>query len=313
MKKHRIGIIGIGKMGNLHAKNVQKNEKTELIGFYDINDEHLKNALDEYNGTKLLSFNNIYELEKEVDSLIISTPTSTHFDILSYLSNSNINILCEKSITDNYFKYLELRKIFYNKTSILNVGQIERFNPIVNSFKEINENGTSFIKFVRKSNSERNRDVSCVFDIAIHDTDLLFYFFPYLDTEFEIKIINCSVNKSGYLESSYVEVYFNNFNFTADFSTSKNSRHISRNIVSENGICDLKNNYLLSSKKDENIIKVVDNYNDSISKKDNLTIQLEAFINEIGIKSSKSVSLNSVEKSMYLAQKIEDACFNNIN
>ena len=88
----KTAIIGVGKMGKLHAKTVQNHPGFELIGFKDINPEAISEALELF--PKAKEFKTWDEINAECDAVIIATPASSHEACFSHVILEDINILC---------------------------------------------------------------------------------------------------------------------------------------------------------------------------------------------------------------------------
>ena len=171
-KKIRIGVIGLGKMGKNHLQILSLLNSVEVKFVSDLDNK--KN-----NNRKFLFTKNPFSLLKEVDAVIIATPTFTHFDIIKKLGKKVKNIFVEKPLAQNFS---EVKKIinFVKKNKInLRVGFIERFNPAVESLLKIIKKNQKIISFdFTRANplSSRIKDVDVVIDLMVHDLDLAILF-----------------------------------------------------------------------------------------------------------------------------------------
>ncbi|WP_342351572.1 Gfo/Idh/MocA family oxidoreductase [Marinococcus halophilus] len=108
MAELKIGIIGAGRIGKLHAENLKHNEQVELIAVSDL----FVDSLEEW--TKKLGFHyvtkNYNEIidDKSIDAIFICSPTSTHAEIIEKAAKYNKHIFCEKPIS---FSLEETRRI----------------------------------------------------------------------------------------------------------------------------------------------------------------------------------------------------------
>jgi predicted dehydrogenase len=171
-KKIRLGIIGLGKMGKSHLNILSFLNSAEVVFVSDLD-------VKKYNNNKFFFTKNPFSLLKEVDAVIIATPTFTHFDIIKKLGKKVKNIFVEKPLAQNFS---EVKKIinFAKKNKInLRVGFIERFNPAVQSLLKIIKKNQRIISFdfTRTSPlSSRIKDVDVVIDLMVHDVDLAILF-----------------------------------------------------------------------------------------------------------------------------------------
>ena len=171
-KKIRLGIIGLGKMGKNHLNILSFLNSAEVVFISDLDVKKYKN-------NKFFFTKNPFTLLKEVDAVIIATPTFTHFDIIKKLGKKVKNIFVEKPLAQNFS---EIKKIinFVKKNKInLRVGFIERFNPAVQSLLKIIKKNQKIISFdFTRTNplSSRIKDVDVVIDLMVHDVDLAILF-----------------------------------------------------------------------------------------------------------------------------------------
>jgi predicted dehydrogenase len=172
--KIRIGIIGCGHLGKMHLKNLKDigNEFEDIIleGIFDVNNE-VTSLLSKENGVK--AFKSLEEMVKEINTAIIVTPTSTHFELAFKTLSNNINTFIEKPVTDKISSGRELVDILKNKNVIVQVGHIERFNPALLSVDTYDINPL-FIESHRLAEyNPRGTDVSVIHDLMIHDIDII--------------------------------------------------------------------------------------------------------------------------------------------
>lgn len=175
MEKIKVGIIGCGHLGKMHLKNIREIEKerkdVELIGIYDIDIEKSKLIASE---NKTNYFNTLDEILDGINTAVIVSPTSTHFDIALKTISKNIHTFIEKPVTDKLENAYLLRadKDGHNKT-VVQVGHIERFNPALLSVEKYNIKPL-FVESHRLSQyNPRGTDVSVIQDLMIHDIDII--------------------------------------------------------------------------------------------------------------------------------------------
>lgn len=298
IKQIRIAIIGIGRMGQLHAKTVQNHPDCELVGFLDKSQVAIDVALQLFPDT--MEFLSIYEIEKTCDAVILATPASTHHEILSLLSNTKLHILCEKPCVNGFEQYQDIVNKFKNKPNIVKIGHCERFNPVVNELKsKIRFGGSKWpCTFIRKSNTRRNEDVSCIMDTMIHDIDLANYLFP--NAGLPESVFVSSVGKepsTNYIYSARIVLKFSNFKWV--FDCDKRNQYETIRTVS----------YQTTTRIFEtNLIKqTIDNSPVSPAKKDPLTTQLDCFLGSIDGHDNDLPTLATSSKTMYIAGLIEEA------
>ena len=94
------GLIGVGHLGKTHLKILkeisQENENINLIGIFDTDTANLQNISAE---EKVRAFNSLDEALDSINTAIVVTPTSTHFDIAQKTLLKDINTFIEKPVT----------------------------------------------------------------------------------------------------------------------------------------------------------------------------------------------------------------------
>ena len=175
IKEIRTGVIGVGSMGQNHARVY--NEISNLVGISDPDENQGKMISDRF-GIKY--FKNVEDLLREVDAVSIAAPTIYHEQISKSCCGAGVHILVEKPLSSNLSDAEKIKSYAENAGLILAVGHIERFNPVISYAKKEIENGNwgRIITMSSKRVSKfpgRIRDVGVVFDLAIHDLDILSY------------------------------------------------------------------------------------------------------------------------------------------
>lgn len=134
----KVGIIGLGKMGISHLSILNANPNVEIVGLADESKFIIKSF------KKLARFNVFFDYKKmikqtEPDAVVISTPSSLHFEIAKYAVENGINVFIEKPLTLSYSESEELVRLSQNKV-ITQVGYHNRFISTFNFAKKIVEN-----------------------------------------------------------------------------------------------------------------------------------------------------------------------------
>ena len=170
MDKVNISLIGVGRMGQFHLNVISQINHINLSGIYDADENHLNEISQKYNIKK---FNSIDEAIDNADAVIIASPTTFHFEIAKKAVEKGKHVLVEKPMTETYAQALELEEIVKQKNVILQVGHVERFNGAVQELHHIIEK-PYLIEARRLSHfTPRITDVGFVFDIMIHDLDIV--------------------------------------------------------------------------------------------------------------------------------------------
>lgn len=163
-----IAVIGAGHLGEFHIKLLKSSKLFNLIGFFDPNKSRVKEIIDKYN----INFFEINKISSLVDAVIISTPTSSHYETAVKFLNNKKHVFIEKPISSSIEQANELIEIKKNNKLIGQVGHVERFNSAFLNIK--NALNPMFIESHRLSSyPSRGTDVSVVLDLMIHDIDIV--------------------------------------------------------------------------------------------------------------------------------------------
>lgn len=174
----RVGVIGVGTMGQHHARIYSKMDNCELVGVADINVARGKEIARKYK-------TNFYEdyrelLKKNLDAVSIAVPTTLHKKIALEVIERGIHLLIEKPIASSLEEAdAIIEKAKKNKVKLL-IGHIERFNPAIQKLKEVIDKGVLgnlIIISTRRVGPfvTRIRDVGIIIDSATHDIDVVRY------------------------------------------------------------------------------------------------------------------------------------------
>lgn len=166
----KIGLVGVGHFGRFHLNCLKSSDKFDLIGVFDIDQNKCKQLSAEY---AIKSFANIEDIMKEVEVLDIVTPTSTHFEYSRRAIINHKHVFVEKPLAKSYAEAVELSKLLQEYPVKVQIGHIERFNPAYTAakpylFEPENVDAKRFGTY-----NNRNKDVSVIEDLMIHDIDIL--------------------------------------------------------------------------------------------------------------------------------------------
>ena len=174
--KVKVAVLGAGSLGQHHVRiysELAANGQIELAGIYDANTEIARKIAARH---KARVFNSIAEAAAASDALNIVTPTVTHFEIAKPLLAQGKHVLVEKPMTDNTAQAAELVQLAQQKNCVLQVGHVERFNPVFN-YLQTAAPEPRFIECHRLSPfPARSTDIGVVLDLMIHDLDVVLAF-----------------------------------------------------------------------------------------------------------------------------------------
>lgn len=163
-------VVGIGAFGQNHARIISQLNDACLIGVVDTDVSRCKEISEKLNTRP---FERYQEMAGKVESAIIVAPTSLHYEIGSFFLSNGINVFIEKPIASNSSEAEKLVKMAKEKSLVLKIGHIERFNPAFISARPFIKKPL-FIEAQRCSPfPERIKDTDVVKDMMIHDIDLV--------------------------------------------------------------------------------------------------------------------------------------------
>ena len=223
MKKLRVGVIGAGYLGKFHAEKYSQMDDVELVGIADLNRAQADSVSTK---VKTNAYTDYRDLIGKTDAVSVVVPTPAHFEVSRDFLENGIDVLIEKPITTTLAEADELISISATRGLIIQVGHLERFNPVVLALKDIVKN-PRFIESHRLSIfKERGTDVSGGLDLMIHDIDIISGF-----VKSEIKSIHAAGIPviTGLADIANTRLEFMNgcvANVTASRISTKNERKI---------------------------------------------------------------------------------------
>jgi predicted dehydrogenase len=170
MAELRAAVIGAGRLGALHAAKYAALHGVRLTHVVDIDAGRAAQAA-RLCGAAVLT--DCLDLRGKVDLVSVATPTQTHLEITAAMLAAGIDVLVEKPMTATLDQAHELARLAGAAGRILQVGHLERFNPAVVRSRPFVRN-PRFIECLRVAPfTERGTDVDVVFDLMVHDLDVI--------------------------------------------------------------------------------------------------------------------------------------------
>ena len=166
----KIGVFGTGHLGKFHLNNWKEIPGTELIGFFDPNNETAESISERY---QLKRFLNEDDLIDACDAIDVVAPTDAHFNICKKAIRKTKHVFVEKPLANTMQEAEELVKLVKESRIKLQVGHVERFNPAFLAVKDFDLN-PMFIEVHRLAQfNPRGTEVSVILDLMIHDIDII--------------------------------------------------------------------------------------------------------------------------------------------
>ncbi len=169
-RKIRVAVVGAGEFGRNHVRVYGELAGVELVGIVDHDHERAEKTAQEFHTR---AFQGIEELHGKVDSATVSVPTVAHAEMGCRLMEMGIDVLVEKPIASTLAEADLLLKSAERHNRILQVGHVERFNPAVLAVEPIVKRPLFFEVHRLGVFTSRSLDVDVIFDLMIHDLDIL--------------------------------------------------------------------------------------------------------------------------------------------
>src|SRR3954454_3016609 len=165
-----VAVIGCGRMGQLHARVYSQMPQVRLVGLYDADADVAAAARDKHGGEVFAS---VEAMAERVQAVTIAVPTQFHAFVAEPLLRRGIHCLIEKPLAKDVAEARQIVAWSKEHGATVQVGHIERFNPIVRSMTKLSVE-PRFIEVIRISPlTFRSIDVGVVLDIMIHDIDIV--------------------------------------------------------------------------------------------------------------------------------------------
>lgn len=170
MERLKLGILGVGHLGKVHARLASAIPEIDLIGIFDIDHDRSHEVA---SACRADAFTSLPCLLGEVDAVCIVTPTEHHFDLGLEALQAGCHLFIEKPITTRTDQARKLLESAHQAGKTIQVGHIERFNPAFLAVKN-QKIAPLFVEAHRLSTfNPRGTDVSVILDLMIHDIDII--------------------------------------------------------------------------------------------------------------------------------------------
>src|SRR2546427_7363224 len=169
-KKIRVAVVGTGEFGRNHARVYRELEGVELVGVFDENPERAATVAAEF---QTLVLTRLEELPRRADAASVAVPTVAHAEVGCRLLERGLEVLVEKPMAVNLSEADALLHAAKKNGRLLQVGHVERFNPAVLAVEPILNHPLFFEVHRLGVFTPRSLDVDVIYDLMIHDLDIL--------------------------------------------------------------------------------------------------------------------------------------------
>lgn len=170
MQKLRAAVIGVGYLGNFHAQKYAQHPDLDLVAVVDTDPERAVEIAAKYATRAVTDYRDILE---HIDLVSIVVPPVHHFEIARACLAAGVHVLVEKPVTERVDQAEELIRSATLRDLVLQVGHLERFNPVVRALRRHVSRPWRIETQRFSAYQTRGTDVDVVLDLMIHDIDIV--------------------------------------------------------------------------------------------------------------------------------------------
>ena len=164
-------MVGLGRLGSLHARIYSGLKNVELVCVCDIDKNKARSTGKSLKTAWCTSYKELFK--KNIAAISIVTPTYLHYKIARAFLNNGVHVFIEKPITKTLKEATGLIRLAKKKHLTIQVGHVERFNSAIQAIKNLSPR-PRFIEVHRLGPfTPRVKDVGVVLDLMIHDIDIV--------------------------------------------------------------------------------------------------------------------------------------------
>jgi len=170
VNRMRVGVVGVGALGQHHARVYAALPDAELVAVADTLPGRAAEIAAPY---ATGSFEDYRQLFGKVDAVSIAAPTTLHAEIGEQFLNQGIHVLIEKPISHSLAAADRLIAAASANRRVLQIGHLERFNPAIQAVRAIVDRPRFFEAHRMGLFSPRSLDIDVILDLMIHDLDII--------------------------------------------------------------------------------------------------------------------------------------------
>ena len=175
-----VGVIGVGALGQHHARHLASLADVQLVGVYDADSARATKIA---TGLGSRAFREMDDLLAQVEAVTVAVPTPAHAEVGLRALRRGVPVLMEKPLASTLAEADDLIEAAKRQQVQLQVGHIERYNRALRA-AEAYLDGPRYIESLRLAPFQpRGTDVAVVLDLMIHDLDLVLHLTGSVATE----------------------------------------------------------------------------------------------------------------------------------
>jgi predicted dehydrogenase len=170
MDRIKVGVVGVGYLGRIHAQKYAHIPEAELVGVVDVDEVPCREVATH---TNCQPFAHYRDLVGKVEAVSIAVPTLSHYQIAKDILQAGVDVLVEKPITATVQEATELNALARAQGAIFQVGHLERFNGALQALQGAVASPLLIESHRLAPFSGRGIDVDVILDLMIHDIDIV--------------------------------------------------------------------------------------------------------------------------------------------
>ncbi len=169
-ERMKVAVIGTGHLGQAHARIYASLDAVELVAVCDTNEATGRAIAEKYNTRFVRDYGDLLDV---VEAVSVATPTVSHHEITCACLQAGIHVLVEKPIARTLAEADEMIALAADKTLVLQVGHIERFNPAFTLLQKQIRQPYFFEAHRLGIFTPRSLDIDVVMDLMVHELDII--------------------------------------------------------------------------------------------------------------------------------------------
>lgn len=174
-----IAVVGAGHWGPHLVRNFSDHLASQVLWVIDTSDVRRKAVGERFPSVSLSADLDEALDDDRVDAVVVATPTSTHYELVSRALVAGKHVLVEKPIADSFERAIELCRSADERGLVLMVGHVFLFNPAIEAAREFIDAGDlgrlHYLSMVRTNLGPVRVDVNAGWDLASHDISIANY------------------------------------------------------------------------------------------------------------------------------------------
>ncbi|MFC3476708.1 Gfo/Idh/MocA family protein [Halobacterium litoreum] len=289
-----VGVVGVGSMGQHHARTYREVEDAELVGVADADEARATEVAADL-GTDAHA---VPDLLEQVDAVSVAVPTHAHDAVASACIDAGVDALVEKPFVADPERGRELAAAASDAGVTLQVGHVERFNPVVDAVFDAVEGRELVSVRADRLGPPAGRVIpdSVVFDLMIHDVDVV------LELAGE-RPANVDATATADGEYAVATLEFDS-GLVATLSASRVSHDSVRELAVNAEGCGVTADYAAQS---VSVTRDDGGAPDDVTEADPLTRELRSFVDAAATGASPVVSADDALRAIDVVREIEAA------